>query len=184
MRITSKPEKDYSLFSRMMFWLQKKKYGTILEPTKVWGHSSWLYFGFTVFYATIARKSSPIDPVIRSLVNTYVAQINHCPFCIDLNAFFLKDLKISIEKITALSHFETSEFFSEKERIALFYAETITNTDKKVDDRLFQRLRECFNEDEIIELTAIIAFENLSSKFNAALEIPSQGFCKISNIEK
>lgn len=180
MRIASKPEKEYSLFARLMFWSQKKKYGTILEPTKIWGHSSWLYVGFNVFYAAISRKSSPIDPVIRSLVNTYVAQINQCPFCIDLNSSFLQKLSISIEKITELSNFETNKLFSEKERVSLAYAEAMTRTDKHVDDKLFQRLREQFNDDEIIELTATIAFENLSSKFNAALEIPSQGFCKIS----
>lgn len=179
MRITSKPEKEYSLFARFMFWLQKKKFGTVLEPTKIWGRSPRLYFGFNVFYAAIARKSSPLEPALISLVNTRVAQINHCPFCIDLNSSFLQKQGVMLEKITALSMFETSELFTEKERIALTYAEAMTRTDKGVNDNLFQQLRQHFNEDEIIELTASIAFENLSSKFNAALAIPAQGLCQL-----
>jgi hypothetical protein len=40
-------------------------------------------------------------------------------------------------------------------------------------------LYEYFNEDEIVELTGLIAFQNLSSKFNSALDLPPQGFCRL-----
>lgn len=46
----------------------------------------------------------------------------------------------------------------------------------------FARLREHFSDDAIIELTALIAFQNLSSKFNAALQVPPQGFCALSPV--
>jgi len=36
-----------------------------------------------------------------------------------------------------------------------------------------------FDEDAIVELTGLIAFQNLSSKFNSALDVPPQGFCKM-----
>ena len=44
-----------------------------------------------------------------------------------------------------------------------------------MDDDLFARLREDYDDDEVVELTEIIAWENASSKFNRALRIPSQG---------
>ena len=53
---------------------------------------------------------------------------------------------------------------------------TITGSD--VSDELFARLRDVFDEDAIVELTAIIAFENCSSKFNRALRVPSQQLWK------
>ncbi|MEQ1846275.1 MAG: carboxymuconolactone decarboxylase family protein, partial [Nitrospira sp.] len=59
------------------------------------------------------------------------------------------------------------------------YVEAVTYTDRQVDDNLSQRLHEYFNEDEIVELTGLIAFQNLSSKFNSALDLPSQGFCHL-----
>jgi alkylhydroperoxidase family enzyme len=43
-----------------------------------------------------------------------------------------------------------------------------------VDDDLFSRLRRFFEEDALVELTAAIAWENSSSKFNRALRVPSQ----------
>jgi alkylhydroperoxidase family enzyme len=64
------------------------------------------------------------------------------------------------------------------ERTALEYADAMTITGRDVSDELFARLRECFNDDAIVELTATIAWENSSSKFNRALRVPSQGLWK------
>ena len=50
----------------------------------------------------------------------------------------------------------------------------MTVTGQDVTDELFQRLRVSFNDDEIVELTMVIAWENSSSKFNRALRVPSQ----------
>ena len=53
---------------------------------------------------------------------------------------------------------------------------TITGLD--VSDEFFQKLRGRFDEDQIVELTAIIAWENSSSKFNRALRVRSQQLWK------
>jgi len=53
----------------------------------------------------------------------------------------------------------------------------MTITGEKVDDELFARLREDFDEAQIVELTAGIAMENFRSKFNAPLKVAAQGFC-------
>lgn len=78
------------------------------------------------------------------------------------------------EKIEALAEYATSPLYSEAERAALEYAETMTVTGREVSEELFSRLRRSYTDDEIIELTAIVAWENASSKFNRALRIPSQ----------
>ncbi len=88
------------------------------------------------------------------------------------------DLGVSDEKILALEDYATSPLYDEKERAALEYADRITITDRDVDDELFDRLRRYFDEDALVELTATIAWENYSSKFNRALRVPSQGLWK------
>lgn len=55
----------------------------------------------------------------------------------------------------------------------------MTYTDRQVDDALTQRLLEYFDENTIVEITGLIAFQNLSSKFNSALNVPAQGFCRL-----
>jgi alkylhydroperoxidase family enzyme len=83
-------------------------------------------------------------------------------------------LGISDEKILALEEYATSPLYEEKERAALEYADAITITDRDVDDDLFEKVRGHFGEDAVVELTAAIAWENSSSKFNRALRVPSQ----------
>jgi alkylhydroperoxidase family enzyme len=81
------------------------------------------------------------------------------------------------EKLLALDADDpaASPHFSECERVAVAYADAITRSDQDVDDALFARLREHFDDDAIVELTATIAWENASSRFNRALRVPSQG---------
>jgi alkylhydroperoxidase family enzyme len=71
--------------------------------------------------------------------------------------------------------------FEERERVALQYADAITLSERDVDEALFERVRGLFGEDATIELTATIAWENASSKFNRALQVPSQGLWKRKN---
>ncbi|HEY0174191.1 MAG TPA: hypothetical protein VGB98_24455 [Pyrinomonadaceae bacterium] len=54
----------------------------------------------------------------------------------------------------------------------------MTVTGRDVSDELFARLRGFYTDDEIVELTEVVVWENASSKFNRALRIPSQGFWK------
>ena len=89
-------------------------------------------------------------------------------------------LGVSDEKILALAGYATSPLYTEAERVALEYADTITLGDRDVGDDLFARVRQFYDDDAVVELTEIIAWENASSKFNRALRIPSQGLWKRS----
>jgi alkylhydroperoxidase family enzyme len=85
---------------------------------------------------------------------------------------------ISNEKIDALIDYAKSPLFSDAEKVALEYADAITDTHRDVDDELFARVQRYYDDDTIAEMTMIIAWENASSRFNRAFRIPSQGFWK------
>ena len=74
----------------------------------------------------------------------------------------------------ALNDYASSPLFSAEERTVLEYADAISTTGRDVSDDLFARVRALFDEDSVVELTEIIAWENASAKFNRALRIPSQ----------
>ena len=84
----------------------------------------------------------------------------------------------STEKIDALDEYAESVFYSDAEKVALEYADAITDTSRDVDDELFGRVQQHYDDDTIAEMTMIIAWENASSRFNRAFRIPSQGFWK------
>ena len=93
------------------------------------------------------------------------------------------ELGVRDEKIEALAEYGSSPLYSEKERAALRYADCMTITGLEVSDEQFNELRGFFNDDEIVELTAIIAWENASSKFNRALRVPSQKLWRRKTVE-
>jgi alkylhydroperoxidase family enzyme len=88
------------------------------------------------------------------------------------------ELGVTDEKINALPEYATSQLYIEAERVALEYADCMTITGREVSDELFARLRQFYNDDALVELTEIIAWENASSKFNRALRVPSQNLWK------
>lgn len=94
----------------------------------------------------------------------------------DLNAAVGSHLGATDEQLDALlGDWAGSGLFDERERVALAYADAMTYSDRDVDDDLFARVREHFDDDAIVELTEVIAWENASSKFNRALRVEANG---------
>ena len=79
------------------------------------------------------------------------------------------------DKILALPDYGSSPRYDDRERAALEYADAMSAPGGDVADALFERLRRYFTDDALVELTALIAWENAASRFNHALRIPGQG---------
>lgn len=179
MRVAPKLPSAAAFWLRPFFWNQRRKYGRVLDAALVWARSPRLFLGVAILYGMIDRRSSPVSPALRSLVTVRVSQINHCPFCVDINSATLMKRGVPAEKVAALSQWRESPLFDECERAVLEYAEAITRSETDVETAMVERLRRWFDDDGIVELTGLVAFQNMSSKFNSALDVPAQGFCKL-----
>ncbi len=179
MRISEQKLSETAWYLRPFFWNQRRKYGQVLKPALLWARVPKLFMAVAILYGVLDRKSSLVDPVLRSLVTVRVSQINWCRFCVDINSATFAKRAGSMEKVEALENWKESELFNDKEKVVLEYVEAVTYSDRQVNDELTQHLREFFSEDALVELTGLIAFQNLSSKFNSALDVPAQGFCKL-----
>lgn len=84
-------------------------------------------------------------------------------------------------KLLALSDWETSGEFSDRERAALEFATEIVDDDREVTDACFERLRLHFSEPEILELTFITGYQTFASKFAKAFRLVPQGFAAASS---
>jgi AhpD family alkylhydroperoxidase len=166
-------------YLRPFFWNQKRKYGAELESALIWARAPALFLGVATLYGMIDRKGSPIEPSLRSLVTVRVSQLNGCRFCVDLNSATLLKRGASMAKVESLSAWRESNLFSRRERTALAYAENMTRAPQEISDAEVAAVVAEFGENGAIELTALIGFQNLSSKFNSALAVPPQGFCML-----
>jgi alkylhydroperoxidase family enzyme len=86
---------------------------------------------------------------------------------------------ISDHKLGAIDGFRESDLFTPAEKAALRYAEEMSRTPVDVPDDLFDELRRHFDDRGIVELTAMIAFENTRARFNRALHIESDRLCRL-----
>ena len=163
--------------TRLILFLQRKKFGFDLNPTKAWGIVPRLMLGMNFLFKLISSKKSKIDAGLRTLISVRISQINNCEFCVDMNSHLFFKSRGENEKINQLKSWRANNIYSTREHIALEYAETVTITGRNVTQELQSKLLQQFNKEEIIELTAIIAYQNLSSKFNSALDIKPNGFC-------
>jgi AhpD family alkylhydroperoxidase len=170
-------EHRFPWYVRLFLWNQKRRYGTVLEPARLWGRTPKVFATLALLYGALDRRASPLEPALRSLVTVRVSQINWCEFCIDINSATVLKRGVDEAKLAELVEFESSPLFSEREKAALAFAEAITYSDRHTGSEHFARLRQHFDDDTIIELSALIAFQNLSSKFNASLGVEPQGFC-------
>jgi len=178
-RIAAPPEHVYPWYVRLIFALQRRKYGAELQSARLWGRLPRSFLALTLLYRSIDRKGSPIGAALRSLAQVRVSQINGCAFCTDLNGAAALERGVAPAKLAALAGWEQSLVFDEREKAVLAYADAVTDPARRVDDACFARLRAFFDEQAVLELTALIAFQNLSSKFNAALALPAKGLCAL-----
>lgn len=169
----------YPWYVRLIFRLQRRNYGQVLEPARLWGRTPRVFLAMSAMYGALDRKSSPLAPALRSLVQVRVSQLNGCSFCTDINSASGIRRGVAPEKLLAVDAAGESLLFTDREQAALLHAETMTGNRSRDREAVIARLRQHFSDDEIVELTALIAFQNMSSKFNAALGVPAQGFCAL-----
>ncbi len=98
----------------------------------------------------------------------------------DINAAVGGKAGVSREKIEAALGVREGNGLSERERLALEYADRVSATPVDVPDEFFARLRNLFSEREIVELTGQIAHENYNAKSNRPLRVEPNDLCDIA----
>ena len=83
---------------------------------------------------------------------------------------------VPAEVLADIGRYRESPHFTARERVALEFCERITRDDLEVSDGCRARLGEHFSEAEVVELTFIIGYQTLASKFAKAFRLEPQGF--------
>jgi alkylhydroperoxidase family enzyme len=175
MRVTGVQDGKAGLLARFAFSYSKREYGAVMDPTRVFALHPTIMLGYGgLEYATAKADRVPHD--LKALAATKAAALAGCEFCIDIGSSISAKAGVSEAKLRALPDYSTSPEFSDVERLALDLAVAMTRTPVSVSDDLFARLREHFDETQLVELANEIAIENYRARFNWAFGIGSQGF--------
>jgi alkylhydroperoxidase family enzyme len=166
----------YRLGPRMMKKLtgREPQTGSGIEPMEIWAHQPKMMFGMGKFNQAV-RKARTVDDRLRNLVELKGAQMIGCEFCVDLGSQICRNSGFSDDELLALPSYRESDLFTEREKLALDYANAVMRTPVEVSDELFARMKKQFSDEQLVEITALLTVVNLD-RFNAAFGIGSAGF--------
>jgi alkylhydroperoxidase family enzyme len=158
-----------------------KQLGAVPEPVEVVYNNPDVAMSNLEFSAKVAAWDAA-DESLKTFAHMAVAAQVGCSWCLDINYFQALDQNLDLTKASQVPRWRESDLFTPLERDVLEYAEAMTNTPTTVTDELSASLLERLGPAALVELTAFIAFANLSTRANTAHGITSQGYsdaCRI-----
>ncbi|MFC3078557.1 carboxymuconolactone decarboxylase family protein [Phenylobacterium terrae] len=102
-----------------------------------------------------------LEHSLIELVKMRVSQINGCAYCLHMHSRDARAAGESEERLHLLAAWRESSLYTDRERAALAWAESLTRiADTAAPDADFEPLRACFTEAEIVDLTLLITTIN------------------------
>jgi 4-carboxymuconolactone decarboxylase len=148
---------------------------TMIAPLDAYARAPRLLFGIAMLEEATA-KLHRMPERLKVLAELKAATLTQCEYCIDIGSQIAHRAGVSEQQLLALPRYRESDLFGDEEKLVLDYAVGMSSTPVSVSDELFAALRERFDEAQLVELTNIIALENMRGRFNLALGIGSAGF--------
>jgi 4-carboxymuconolactone decarboxylase len=147
----------------------------MIGPAEAYAHVPRLLFGYGMLEDATARLNR-VPERLKLLAELKAATMTSCEYCIDIGSQIARRAGLGDEELLALPRYRESELFNELEKLVLDYAVGMSSTPVNVPDGLFAELRRRFDHAQLVELTNVIAVENMRGRFNLALGFGSAGF--------
>jgi AhpD family alkylhydroperoxidase len=118
-------------------------------------------------------QRSGLDPSLLELVKIRASQINGCAYCIDMHTKDARAMGETEQRIYALNAWQETPFFSERERAALEWVESVTLvSEAHVPDEVYTHVRDHFDEAGLVALTFAVMAINSWNRLAIALRMP------------
>jgi AhpD family alkylhydroperoxidase len=118
-----------------------------------------------------AANRTKLEPKLLELVKTRASQINRCGFCLDMHIKEAQSRGELPERLYLLNAWEEVNVYSERERAALLWTETLTRLPEGVSDEVFAEVSAQFSEVELAELTLAIIAINSWNRLNVGFRV-------------
>jgi AhpD family alkylhydroperoxidase len=114
-----------------------------------------------------------LEPALIELVKLRASQMNGCAFCVDMHWKDAKALGESDERLYMLNAWHETELYSERERAALAWTESLTQVSQThAPDEAFAQVRAHFSDKELADLTYAIGLINAWNRLGIGFRTP------------
>lgn len=119
-----------------------------------------------------ALENGPLDLPMIELINLRVSQINGCAYCTQMHSELLRSRDTDNAKIDSLAGWRVSERFTDRERAALAWAESLTHVaETAAPDEVYMPLKTHFSDAEISDLTVAVALMNALNRLAIGMRL-------------
>ena len=165
-----------TLLLRLVEAYSMRRYGAVLEPGLALAHNRKVLLADLRFEQRVAKWDA-LDARLKHLALMVSAARIGCEWCMDFGHWEAHELGLPHDVVAKVPTWrEHRDAFSELELLVMEYAEAMTATPPTVTDELSARLLKDLGEPAFVELTTIVAVENLRSRVNSAFGLTGQGF--------
>ncbi len=113
--------------------------------------------------------ASSLGSRLQHLIKTRASQINGCAYCLDMHTKDARAEGESEQRLYSLDAWRETPYFDDRERAALEWTEAVTLVaETRIPDDVFERVRQQFTEQELIDLTLAITNINAWNRLNVA----------------
>ena len=127
-------------------------------------------------------KWDRLDENLKSYAQLASAGVIGCSWCLDFGYFKAHNDGLDLDKVREVPRWRESDVFTPLERDVLEYAEAMSVTPLTVTDEMVAHLLDELGEPAVVELTQMIALENMRSRFNSAAGLQSQGYSDVCEL--
>lgn len=128
------------------------------------------------------RRWKALDPTLKAYAELASAAAIGCSWCMDFGYYLAHTEGLDLAKLRQVPQWRDATVFTDLERDVIDYAESMTVTPPTTTDEQMARLVERLGPRAMVELTQIVALENMRSRFNAAVGLEDQGYSSVCEI--
>ena len=170
-----------SPFGRLLTVVSRRMYGEVPDGVHVYAHHRRVLRAVLGLERKVARWNE-LDPLLKSYAQLASSSVIGCSWCVDFGYYLAHCDGLDERKVREVPRWRESDVFDELERKVLAYAEAMTTTPPTVTDEMVASLVERLGTPAVVELTQMVALENMRSRFNSAAGLASQGFSDVCEL--
>jgi len=175
-RIPGVPADRAGWLVRLLYRWTERRFGAVPEPFAVVAHHPRLLRAGLLAEAAYGWAARQLPDSLRELAVYRVATVVGCSWCVDFGTMLQRLGGLDVDRLAHIEDYPTSPHYTGLERLALAYADAMTAQPTTVTDGQVAELAAALGPAGLIELTHLIALENMRARFNHALGITDQGF--------
>ncbi|MDQ4055626.1 MAG: carboxymuconolactone decarboxylase family protein [Actinomycetota bacterium] len=169
------------IYGKVISAYARRAFGEIPDSAYVLFHHKDVLKAVVQFEGRV-QKWNRLDETLKSYAQLASAAMIGCSWCLDFGYFMAHNDGLDLAKVREVPRWRESDVFSDLERDVMEYAEAMSATPPTVTDWMVEKLIDQLGTPAVVELSQMVALENMRSRFNSAAGLQSQGYSNVCEL--